>query len=87
VQNGPEFEARNGCEEDFRLSKQVFGDDTESRMQRQKGHKGPADTPLPTFIFNPDGQVAVGTKGANSNGGQKPQQTQYKADSIGVKPS
>jgi len=27
-------------------------------------------------------QVAAGTKGANSNGGQKPQQTQHETDSI-----
>jgi hypothetical protein len=53
VQNGHGFEVRNSLEEDFRLSKQVFGDDRESRMQRRKGHKELADTPLPTFIFNP----------------------------------
>jgi hypothetical protein len=27
-------------------------------MQRRKGHKGPADTPLPTFIFNPEGKCS-----------------------------
>jgi hypothetical protein len=58
VQNGLCFEVRDIFEEDFRLSKQVFGNGRESRMQRRRGRKGLADTPLPTFIFNPEGKCS-----------------------------
>jgi hypothetical protein len=50
------FEVRNGFEGDFRLSKQMFGDGRESRMQFRKGHKGPMDANLPTFILDPEGK-------------------------------
>jgi hypothetical protein len=52
-QNAPSFEVKDSFERDFRLSKQMFGDGRESRMQRQKGHKGPADTPFPDIHLQP----------------------------------